>query len=241
MDAWGCGVRADRVATPEEPETVAAPRGVRWVVLGLAGLSGWAVMAYEMVAQRIIAPVFGNDVHTWGSIIGVFVLCMAGGYGLGGRLSRGPRARRALVIGLGAAGVWVAATALIAPAAAEWLWQIAIEHIGTDLRPAGLVASLLLFGPAAMIFGMTLPLATGIVVRRAGEAGASVGILCAWSTVGGFFGTILTTFYFVTWWPVSTILLIHAGALGLGAAVGGVVLRGRATADHGAGEMCHAN
>ena len=67
----------------------------RAAVFAIAGWSGFFVMALELLSGRILAPNFGNSIYVWGGVITVFMLALAVGYFIGGRLSvRDPTLRR---------------------------------------------------------------------------------------------------------------------------------------------------
>ena len=57
------------------------------LVLCLAFISGFIIMAIELLGGRILAPYFGSSIYVWGSIITVFMLSLSIGYLTGGRLS----------------------------------------------------------------------------------------------------------------------------------------------------------
>ena len=57
------------------------------VVIAVAFVSGFCIMTIEMLGVRIMAPYFGGSQYVWGSIITIFMLALALGYLLGGRLS----------------------------------------------------------------------------------------------------------------------------------------------------------
>ena len=44
-------------------------------------------MALELLSGRILAPTFGNSIYVWGAVITVFMVALAVGYLIGGRLS----------------------------------------------------------------------------------------------------------------------------------------------------------
>jgi len=57
------------------------------ILVSLVFLSGYLIMSLEILGGRILAPFFGNSVHVWGSLIGVILIALAGGYYLGGWLA----------------------------------------------------------------------------------------------------------------------------------------------------------
>ena len=44
-------------------------------------------MALEIAGSRVITPVFGSSITTWGILIGIILTGLATGYFLGGRIS----------------------------------------------------------------------------------------------------------------------------------------------------------
>ena len=71
------------------------------LVLCLAFVSGFIIMAIELLGGRILAPYFGSSIYVWGSIITVFMLSLSIGYLLGGRLSlHNPNLGYAMALGM---------------------------------------------------------------------------------------------------------------------------------------------
>ena len=85
--------RASRGPRPKAArETRAGPAAGRAPVTLLVFVSGAVLMALEIAGSRVLAPFFGSSVFVWGSLIGIFLGAMSGGYWLGGWLSeRCPR------------------------------------------------------------------------------------------------------------------------------------------------------
>src|ERR687884_383350 len=50
-------------------------------------VAGIVTMALEFAASRLIVPVFGSSIYTWGSLIGVILSGLSLGYYAGGRLA----------------------------------------------------------------------------------------------------------------------------------------------------------
>ncbi|MBT8252013.1 MAG: fused MFS/spermidine synthase, partial [Nitrosopumilus sp.] len=59
--------------------------GMLWRLKILTFASGAIVMALEISASRILTPVFGSTIYTWGSLIGIVLSGLSLGYFLGGR------------------------------------------------------------------------------------------------------------------------------------------------------------
>ena len=56
-----------------------------WKLKILTFTSGAVVMALEISASRILTPVFGSTIYTWGSLIGIILSGLSLGYFLGGK------------------------------------------------------------------------------------------------------------------------------------------------------------
>ena len=169
---------------------------------------GFVIMSLELLGGRVLAPWFGGSIHVWGSIITVFMVALSIGYLLGGRLSlRNPSLDRLGAAFLCAAIVLYPLVYTADPAMA-WLFDT-IE----DPRYGSLAASLVLFALPTVLLGMISPYAVRLLVRTAPESGRVAGTLYFVSTLGSAAGTLGTSFYFVLWFEVDTILAGLAAAL----------------------------
>ena len=177
-------------------------------ILGLAFTSGFIIMSIELLGGRILAPYFGSSVHVWGSIITVFMLSLSLGYLIGGRLSlKTPSLRRHALFFLGAA---VTLLPLI-----FWgteLMEFVFLRV-EDPRYGSLLASLLLFFVPTTILGMISPYSVRLLVLQSHHSGQVAGFLYFVSTLGSALGTLGTSFYFVLWFEVNTLLSIMALSL----------------------------
>jgi hypothetical protein len=166
-------------------------------ILGVAALSGAAVLVVELAAVRLLAPWFGTSSGVWTNVIGVLLLALALGYALGARLSSGGEPARRLGAALACAAL---ATAWLPFAAAPVAGFFLPSGLGLDraaeLLPWGsLAASCVLFLPPAVALGAVGPLAVEWLQRSAGgSAGAAGGRVLAASTLGSIAGTFATTY-----------------------------------------------
>ena len=183
------------------------------LVATLAFGGGFSIMSLELLGGRILAPWFGGSVYVWGSIITVFMLSLALGYLFGGRLSlRAPSLTRFGCI-------FVIAAAILYPTIyfAEPLMEWTFERI-EDPRYGSLVASLMLFVAPTVVMGMVSPYSVRLLVRDRDESGNVAGTLYFVSTLGSALGTLATSFYFVLWFEINTIVTgLSATLLLLGA------------------------
>ena len=159
-------------------------------------------MSLELLGGRILAPWFGGSIYVWGSIITVFMLSLSLGYLLGGRLSlRSPSLAR-----FGA--IFVVTAAILFPAVrfAEPIMATVFEYLD-DPRYGSLVASLALFVAPTVVLGTISPYSVRLLVREREESGKVAGTLYFVSTLGSALGTLATSFYFVLWFEIDTIVL----------------------------------
>lgn len=175
---------------------------VRWVFPCMAFVSGFSVMAVQMLGGRILAPWFGGSIYIWGSIITIFLVALSVGYLTGGKLSlHKPTLRKY-------GSLFILAGISLLP-----LVFFSNDIIGfsfnftEDPRYASLIASLLLFFVPAGILGMISPYSIRMMVTSEVTSGFSAGLLYFVSTLGSALGTIGTAFYFVLYFEINQIML----------------------------------
>lgn len=184
------------------------------VVIAVAFVSGFCIMTIEMLGARIMAPYFGGSQYVWGSIITIFMLALALGYLLGGRLSM--RKPNAVTYGMFfiAAAVFSLPIILFADVIMRPIF-LTIE----DPRYGSLFASIAMFFVPTCILGMISPYSVRLLVKSQEHSGHIAGQLYFVSTIGSAAGTLGTSFYFVLYFDVNQILwgsvaaLISAGCI----------------------------
>lgn len=154
-------------------------------------LSGFALMAYELVAARLLAPTIGSSIYVWTSVIGVIIAALSLGYWLGGKLADARQKQMDVVILSIASALFVVITILTYTPTLSWL----AESV-TDVRLQGVIASLLLFAPASFLLGMKSPYLAKLNIKNLDTAGESVANLSALNSIGGILGTFITGFFF---------------------------------------------
>ena len=88
-----------------------------------------------------------------------------------------------------------------------------------DPRYGSLLASIVLFGLPTVILGMISPYSVRLLVENVAESGRVAGALYFVSTLGSALGTLMTSFYFVLWFEVNSIILLLISSLALLAAL----------------------
>lgn len=183
------------------------------IIYVLAFVGGFVIMSLELLGGRVLAPYFGSSIYVWGSIITVFMLSLALGYLFGGRLSlyRPSMSRFGAIFAV--AAVLLYPLVYFAEPAMIWIFE-RIE----DPRYGSLLAASLLFIAPTIIMGMISPYSVRLLVATTHESGQVAGRLYFVSTMGSALGTLATSFYFVLWFEMNTILTLLAVALVLMAA-----------------------
>jgi hypothetical protein len=192
----------------------------RTVINVLAFGGGFVIMSLELLGGRVLAPYFGSSIYVWGSIITIFMLSLALGYLIGGRISvHNPSLKRfALLFAVGA----VLTYPLVLYG--EALMRIVFEHI-EDPRYGSLVAGAMLFMLPTIVLGMISPYSVRLMVTETDRSGHVAGTLYFVSTLGSALGTLATSFYLVLWFEIDTILALLTGSLLALAAIGWIAGR----------------
>ncbi len=178
------------------------------VIFTLAFLSGFCIMGVELLGGRLLAPYFGSSIYVWGSIITIFMVALSIGYLLGGQWStRRPSLRKFGLLYLGGA-----ITLLPLVLFGDTIMQQVFLRI-TDPRYGSLITALLLFFLPTLILGMISPYSIRLLISHSDKSGQVAGVLYFVSTFGSALGTLLTSFYFVLWLEINTILLMFIGVL----------------------------
>lgn len=155
----------------------------------IAFIAGFALMCFELVAARLLAPSIGSSTYVWTSVIGVIIAALAIGYWVGGVVAD----RRNLRIDV----AYLLLASALAVLLAQVLYQDMLYHIGSwqiDPRLQGVAATLLLFAPASFTLGMLSPYLAKLNVTSLGVSGRRVASLGALNSIGGIVGTFLTGF-----------------------------------------------
>ena len=177
-------------------------KGYLWRIRLFIFISGAVVMALEMVGSRLLAPIFGDSVFVWGSLIGVVMASLAAGYYLGGMLADKESSFRAFSMIIFAAG------ALIVPI--PMFSNIVLEtalNSGLGEKYGPVLASLLLLSAPTILLGMVSPYAIRLATSSLNKVGSISGSLYSVSTGGSIFGTFFTVFVLIPSFGVRSILV----------------------------------
>lgn len=163
-------------------------------------IAGSLVMVLEIAGSRLLTPVYGGSITTWGGLIGVVLSCLSLGYYLGGRLADRLRPRLLLTNLLLFSSIFVIATPAL-----SWVVLRAFNPLVFDEKAGVVLSALTILGPPTIMLGAVSPVAMKILTRELERLGSAAGNLYALSTIGSIFGTFLTTFVLVPIAEISSI------------------------------------
>lgn len=153
---------------------------------------GFVTLGFEMVASRILTPLFGSGIYTWATIISIVVGGLMAGYFLGGII-----ADRFPGFGLAAVIKFLSAAYLFF---IYWMAQGGLETLinqidgeFTALFASGFVVCF----PPLVVLGMYSPLSVRLLLGEPSDAGRISGGLFALSSFGNILGIIVTTFVLI--------------------------------------------
>lgn len=185
--------------------------------------SGWFLMMTELVGARVLTPFFGNTIYVWGSVIAIFLLAMAIGYAIGGRITRKCQSPIIPSIFAVAAGLYVAANPLYQDSLSAYLY-----NTGLHVKWGALIAATVLYAVPMALLGGISPYCIQIATSSHTEVGTRAGTLYAVSTIGSFIGCIVTAFIFIPGFSLVQITLFGGIALAAIAVAVAFILTNRA-------------
>lgn len=177
-------------------------------LLAVTFISGAVVMGIELVGSRVLSPYFGNSIFVWGSLISIFMGGLSLGYYYGGIYSdKNPRLKKLAYIMIVAA-LLLLSTPLLGKNINEY-----ISSLNMDVRYASLLSSFLLFFFPIACLGVVSPYIVKMSTSRLDNIGVSSGSVYAVSTLGSILGTILTSFYLISWIGIKAIFYTYSSIL----------------------------
>jgi spermidine synthase len=163
--------------------------------------AGAAVMALEIMGSRLLAPVFGNSVFVWGSLIGIVMSSLSAGYFLGGKLADRLPSFRTFSIIILAAGFFTILIPISSPLVLELVFY---SGLGEQYGP--LLATTLLLSAPTILLGMISPYAIRLATKNIVKIGGISGSLYSISTGGSILGTFFTVFLLIPSFSVRSII-----------------------------------
>ena len=216
---------AEPVATPDEPGETPLPA---WLTLSAAAIAGFAFFLMELVWYRMLGPLLGGNIFSFGLILAVALF----GIGLGAAFHALLSTRHAATVaGLALTCLLEAAFIALPYALGDHLALLALY-----LRPFGalgfggfvggwtLVTAIVVL-PAAFVSGVQFPLLIGLLGRGRAAVGKEVGLAYAANTAGSIAGALAGGFGLIPLlsapgcWRAVALLLTLLGLAAAGVAV----------------------
>lgn len=199
---------------PATPPVAAPPapgvRLVETVLCAVAFVSGAATLVIELAGNRLLAPLFGNSLYTWTSLIGVVLVAISVGDYVGGWLVD----RRPRMAVLGYLLLAAAAATLLVPVLDGWCRG---AFASADAIAGPIAVSLVLFSVPACLLAAVCPFIVRLLSRTTHDRhiGLSAGLVGMLATLGSFVGTFASGFYLIPQFGVRQIFLFTGGLVGL--------------------------
>ena len=153
---------------------------------------GFVTLGFEMVAGRILTPLFGSGIYTWAMIISMVVAGLMCGYFAGGMLAdRYPNFGLVALIKLVSGGYLLFIYFL------SFSEFEAVVSLSDNDIVALFLAALVVCFPSLLVLGMFSPLAVRLLLDDPHAAGRVSGGLFALSSLGNIVGILTTTFLLI--------------------------------------------
>ncbi len=164
---------------------------------------GMAVMIFELVGSRLIAPYFGTSLYVWTSLIGLILGSLSFGYWYGGKIADKKHDLKTFSAILIFSGLSIALITIIK----EPVFLFIQKNI-SNVKFGSLISSLLLFSIPSTLLGMVSPYAAKLKLHSLDVSGRTVGNLYAISTLGSILGTFLAGFFLIPFFGSTKLLIL---------------------------------
>ena len=195
-------------------------RKFSWQLSILVFVAGTAAMSLEFSASRLLTPVFGSTIYTWGSLIGVILAGLSLGYFIGGKLADKKPSIQKLCSIIFSAGLYIVLIPFVSTAIIEFASNTFASP--QDSQYASLLATTALLITPTFLLGIISPYAVKLATNTLSRLGNIAGNYYALSTIGSIIGTFLTVFVLIPSFEIrhiifalGSILLIFASVIGL--------------------------
>jgi predicted membrane-bound spermidine synthase len=227
LTAWAMDRgRPEEPVTPDTPtdatnaDAADAPLARPWFVYASAAIVGFVFFLMEMVFTRMLVPLLGGTIYTFGLVLAVALF----GTGLGAAL-QALLARRAAHASMFAVTCALEALGL----AGVYALGDRIAVLTIRLRPEGsppmsgyvpgwLAITAIVVLPASLAAGVQFPLLVALLGRGKAHVARHLGITYAWNTLGAIAGALAGGFGLMVWlsatgcWRLAILLLVGLAA-----------------------------
>ncbi len=192
----------------------------RVLIVAIAIASNAALLICQQVAIRLLAPLIGSSIETWSAILGVFLLGIAAGNFIAGKLADRCSATKMI-----AASLMLGSLSVLLMQVAVWCLTASAYFATLPLEIQTILASVAVCFLPGLTLSLVTPPSIRSVVQQAAEAGNASGRIFAWGTFGSLLGNYLTGFVLIAMFGIGAI--VQVTWIGLLALAGLVLLIGR--------------
>ena len=179
---------------------------IKFFIPAFSFISGGSVMIVEIAASRLLAPLYGNTLFTWSSLIGLLLFALSIGYFMGGWLiDRKESINTFLFTGI-ISGLSVLCIIPVFNALESWLLTLSVKT-----GPA--VSTLILFTLPAVTLGMITPMAIKLLAGVFKKVGFSAGTISMISTIGSVTGTFLAGYVLIPAMNINYVFVLTGGVV----------------------------
>jgi spermidine synthase len=182
-----------------------------WIA-GLAFLSGFNLLALEVVWTRMLAQVHENSVYSFATVLIVVLVCLSLGAWLASRLARSKApAPRILVWLIALGGAALGLTPLVYHSLTQGMTQLETDFSFATYVLRLFATAFASIGPTCLLLGAVFPFLMKGEEPFIAHAGESIGRLSAINTLGAILGSLAAGFLLLEWLGLwHTIQLISA-------------------------------
>ncbi len=170
----------------------------RFALTVICFLSGFGVLALEVLWTRMLALVLENSVYTFAAILVVVLSCLAGGSLISSVLARSKWSPNlVLTVLLGLSGIAIAMTPTVFLKTTDSFQFLAVKASWLDFVFLIFKKCALIVGPPALVLGTVFPYLMKIEEQYATSPGRSLGRLAMINTIGAILGSLVCAFLFL--------------------------------------------
>jgi spermidine synthase len=188
----------DSPATPDAAVTDKRYARNRLILWKICFLSGFGILALEVLWTRMLALVFENSVYTFAAILVVVLCCLAGGSLISSFLARKNwSAHLVLAALLVLSGFSIALTPSVFMNVTDSFQFMAVKATWADFVLLIFKKCALTIGPPALVLGAVFPYLMKTEEQYANSPGRTLGRLATINTIGAILGSLACAFVFL--------------------------------------------
>ena len=168
-----------------------------WALSTLSFLSGFGILALQVLYTRMFSLVFHNSTYTFGIVVAVFLASLAIGAAITSWLQHRFDARRLIGVTTGLGALATPGSVVIFVAVTDLKYFSSGDSFVQYMTGAILLVSIVV-APAVTCLGMMLP-QVWVLAAQSGTAARVVGNLTAVNTMAAALGALVASFAFLVW------------------------------------------